>query len=1181
MQQLRYDSRSFSLLLCLAAILVVGVSFFSSAATVAAIRDSKGTDFWITFLPNLHNNPNQQEDSLYVFITAEQPASGSIVYYDRDNRRYERTFTISSGEFFIFSTVFTGFELEGITSPNGVNNDPQNETAAPQVFHITSSSEVTVYGLNQARTTSDAFIALPTDVLGTEYYAVSYPSDAVGGYAPSEFAVVATEDATDITIEPSVATSTGPASTQQIRLNKGQAYLVQTQMNATIDLTGSKISSTKPIAVFAGHQRARVSQSPQSQSRDHLVEQLPPIPTWGGSAFVTPYPLAFNAEPSNFDKYRVLAAFDNTNIYVDGVFFRTMAAGEYYDAVLSKAEWITATGPILVTQYKKTSQRIGGGGSDYTGDPFMIVNSPVEQYLKRYQCFSIMAWEDEPDIYGSEQYITIIAPTDSVGTVKLNGVPIAASRFRPLSITSYSYTESLKVQTGINIVEANVGVGVYVYGYGFANSYGYIGGMKYDSISTFDPPDIIPPILLGTPNCDSLVGGAFDTLAFDRGIRSVSASQQVNTTVMIDSIVSPAQRARFQAHLVDLYKDGSFVIATRDSAGSGRSAQFDIPGYTIRATAAAGITLPVTAANARIGATTCATITLTNDGKFPQTVSQTDFNSNGFTVVTGLPVVIPPGAVRTIEVCFSMSGAGVFTDTMIIGNSCVRRPVMAFNVKVEAPLQTATDFLCAEMRGVFYDTAAVKLSVEKIEVISDSAVNTSVQIAPFNPGADSMSFSALLVNPFEDGKGSVVARNANGIQGWVDFTIPGFTVHADPIAKKPVLISDETRAGKIYCIPVELSNYGKFNRTVSSMRMKNDSPEFTIQPPSVTIPPGGKATIQVCFHSEDPGEFADSLIIGNECVERAIAFVQVLARKDTVVPAISVVSDSCRTFARTVVADSLKFDWGIESYVITDEVNCITVVDISLLPGVLAVEIQPVDRMLDARYRLVVTDSAGNIRDTTMIIQGFTISFQSLLAGTYPFGAVGQARCDSIPVYNSSELPYVLETLDLEGNTRFSAPLSQFPIVIAPRDTGYVVVCFEPVDKNTAVDTIRIRGNCLEAKVGVSGNAGQFTFSTETGCGVEIKLSSQDKPSESFVVQNFPNPASEMTTFRFGISNDGPVRVVLYNALGNRATVLVDDEFKAGLYDATVELSSLESGLYFYEFVSPGYRTTRTMSIVK
>ena len=54
--------------------------------------DSRGTDFWFTFMPNFHNNLNdlptdvalQQEHQLYIYIGSEVPTSGTITMTDED-----------------------------------------------------------------------------------------------------------------------------------------------------------------------------------------------------------------------------------------------------------------------------------------------------------------------------------------------------------------------------------------------------------------------------------------------------------------------------------------------------------------------------------------------------------------------------------------------------------------------------------------------------------------------------------------------------------------------------------------------------------------------------------------------------------------------------------------------------------------------------------------------------------------------------------------------------------------------------------------------------------------------------------------------------------------------------------------------------------------------------------------
>ncbi len=49
------------------------------------------------------------------------------------------------------------------------------------------------------------------------------------------------------------------------------------------DLTGTRITSSKPLSVFSGSDCANVPQG--KGGCDHLVEQVPPTVTWWGSKF--------------------------------------------------------------------------------------------------------------------------------------------------------------------------------------------------------------------------------------------------------------------------------------------------------------------------------------------------------------------------------------------------------------------------------------------------------------------------------------------------------------------------------------------------------------------------------------------------------------------------------------------------------------------------------------------------------------------------------------------------------------------------------------------------------------------------------------------------------------------------------------------------------------------------------
>ena len=68
---------------------------------------------------------------------------------------------------------------------------------------VQATKEVSVYSVNKEPKSTDAYISLPVDVLGTEYYALTYTRDA-------ELLVVGTEDNTQVSIK--WPTNAGPVS---------------------------------------------------------------------------------------------------------------------------------------------------------------------------------------------------------------------------------------------------------------------------------------------------------------------------------------------------------------------------------------------------------------------------------------------------------------------------------------------------------------------------------------------------------------------------------------------------------------------------------------------------------------------------------------------------------------------------------------------------------------------------------------------------------------------------------------------------------------------------------------------------------------------------------------------------------------------------------------------------------
>ena len=145
---------------------------------------------------------------------------------------------------------------------------------------LESNNEIAVYGLNQVRRTTDAFLALPTDILGTRYLAVgSEPSSNLGSQYLNIFSVIATCRNTTLRIVPKVRLRMYKDKYQRwvyhnahepliIKLNRLETYTVR----SFGDITGSLVESDKPIALISGHECAYVPDP--IRYCDHLIEQV-------------------------------------------------------------------------------------------------------------------------------------------------------------------------------------------------------------------------------------------------------------------------------------------------------------------------------------------------------------------------------------------------------------------------------------------------------------------------------------------------------------------------------------------------------------------------------------------------------------------------------------------------------------------------------------------------------------------------------------------------------------------------------------------------------------------------------------------------------------------------------------------------------------------------------------------
>jgi hypothetical protein len=432
--QLSKAVRMMALLLCM--------GFFASVG-FAQNKDTKGTDFWIAFPENFSSSP-----VLSLFISGDENTTGTVSV---PGISFTQNFSVTSGN------------ITTVVIPASAQTSANN-SIANRGIRITAAKEVTVYALNRIQFTTDAFLALPLDILGTEYIISTYRN--VGIVNGTQLTVVGTQDNTVVNITLSSAGDGRPAGVPfQVNLNAGQVYQIRNTSSSSADLTGSIIFSDKPVAVFGSHQCANIPDN-ATIACDHIVEQLPPVSTWGQNFITVPLKTRTRG-----DTFRFLASENGTQVRVNGSLVATINRGQFHQMILTASSQVTASKPILVSQYSN-----GSSFDNVTSDPFMMLIPPYEQYLGNYTVST-------PASGFASNFINLVASNSSIGSIQLDGNIVPNSAFTPVGSSGFS-TAQLSVPLGVHrLTGGSLPFGVFVYGFDQFDSYGYPGGQSLSEVA--------------------------------------------------------------------------------------------------------------------------------------------------------------------------------------------------------------------------------------------------------------------------------------------------------------------------------------------------------------------------------------------------------------------------------------------------------------------------------------------------------------------------------------------------------------------------------------------------------------------------------------------------------------------------------------------------------------------------
>ena len=94
-------------------------------------------------------------------------------------------------------------------------------------------------------------------------------------------------------------------------------------------------------------------------------------------------------------------------------------------------------------------------------------------------------------------------------------------------------------------------------------------------------------------------------------------------------------------------------------------------------------------------------------------------------------------------------------------------------------------------------------------------------------------------------------------------------------------------------------------------------------------------------------------------------------------------------------------------------------------------------------------------------------------------------------------------------------------------------------------------------------------------------ISNELIPAEIELEQNYPNPFNPETTIKFSLNNTTNVKLVVFNAKGEKVASLINGSLAHGAHSVNFNGANLNSGVYYYTLETPAKSITKKMILIK
>lgn len=716
------------------AVLMACVSVQSSATTTSSERSGsmslvEGRRYLVAF-PQVWASPTERPLArpMQLFISSRADAKVTIRTPAAvpDAPQINREITVKKDQVFKFDV-------------NMAYMNTESETRKGLAIEVVGNRPISVSTYQAWSGNGELARHLPVEAWGKAYYTMNFYQDRYGTsnspkLRPAQILIIADKNNTVVTYRPtfdteggSEAVSTPKGGSQTVTLDRGMTFLIKAKINPNLtkdfdsDLSGTLISSSKPVGIISGHTKVGIMRYPDVLPptgafsaeahfvRNNVHDAMLPL-EMAGREFVTVPSMYtptrvvgqaaqdFGIDDDRGDVIRVICLEENTTVRVmrqDGSDlaskFTLRRVGETrIDPIVDVATYWVADKPILMGQYGKSWAKIippvGTSKGDVTqGHPTVESGMPMLQYVPSVDRWVNYAVFNSPE--GIDNFFNVVFKMSEVGKIRVDGRTLTSAfggSMRPIQGTPYAQIRA-SISTGDHIVEStdpDVKWTAWCYGSldGLNQGRAYGTPISIDlAIPCDDSLAVIETIVCGDVQAK---GKIFPENSPCGSIFAVYAEELANYELVVDEEFSSGDKeVNFTVNVLDKTKDAQarVLVVTRSGKFVEKTYFYEADKLNFNPEKHNFGTIP-------FGEASCTKVTLTNPLNRDVTIQEVrmKYFPNIFTVTPKSGVVKANSSID-LDVCATINDGRERIDTIIVKLECFDLPTTEVRVRGEEP----------------------------------------------------------------------------------------------------------------------------------------------------------------------------------------------------------------------------------------------------------------------------------------------------------------------------------------------------------------------------------------------------------------------------------------------------------------------------------------------------------------